>query len=198
MPTGYTADIKDGITFATFAMNCARAFGACVMLRDEPGGGDKIPDAFEPSDYHAQQIEKAQAALAEFRALSPSQHMREASKAWGDAETQRIARLDEMRAQRKAYEDMLAKVKAWAPPTPEHDGLKEFMHSQIAQSIDFDCDESYYSTPTPRMTGEQWAARRLAMLERDLAYHQKEQAAEVERTSGRTAWVKALRASLED
>lgn len=196
MPTGYTADIKDGITFNTFAMNCARAFGACVMLRDEPGGGDKIPDAFEPSNYHAQQVEKAQDALAEFRALTPSQHMREASKAWDAAETQRIVRLDEKRAQRKAYEDMLAKVKAWTPPTPEHDGLKEFMRSQIAQSIDFDCDESYCSTPTVRLTGEQWAAQRLAHLQRDIAYHQKEHAEEVQRTSGRTEWVKALRASL--
>lgn len=198
MPTGYTADIKDGISFKTFAMNCARAFGACVTLRDEPGGGDKIPEAFEASDYHAQQVEKALAALAEFHAMSPSQHMREASKAWDEAETRRIVRLDEMRAQRKAYEDMLSKVKAWAPPTPEHDGLKEFMHTQIAQSIDFDCDESYYSTPTPRLTGAQWAAQRLEKLERDLAYQLREQAAEIERASGRTAWVKALRASLEN
>jgi hypothetical protein len=59
MPTGYTADIKNGISFKTFAMNCARAFGACVTLRDEPGGGDKIPEAFEASTYHAQQVEKA-------------------------------------------------------------------------------------------------------------------------------------------
>ena len=196
MPTGYTADIKDGITFKTFAMNCARAFGACVTLRDEPGGGDKIPEAFEESSYHAEQVEKAQAALAEFRALTPSQHMREASKAWDDAETYRITRLDAIQAQRKAYDAMLAKVMAWTPPTPEHDGLKEFMRSQIAQSIDFDCDESYYATPTPRMTGEQWAAQRLEMLERDLAYHQKEQAAESARTASRTGWVKALRDSL--
>lgn len=196
MPTGYTADIKDGITFSTFALNCARAFGACITLRDEPGGGEKIPEAFEESGYHAQQIEKAQAALAEFRAMSPSRHMREASKAWDAAETRRITRLEEMRAQRKAYEDMLAKVMAWAPPTPEHDGLKEFMRSQIAQSIDFDCDESYYAIPTPRMTGAQWAAQRLEMLERDLAYHQREQAAELERTASRTGWVQALRASL--
>ena len=34
MPTGYTADIKDGIDFKTYAMNCARAFGARVMLRE--------------------------------------------------------------------------------------------------------------------------------------------------------------------
>lgn len=50
MPTGYTADIKDGISFETYAMNCARAFGACVSLRDKPSGGKVIPDAFEPSD----------------------------------------------------------------------------------------------------------------------------------------------------
>jgi hypothetical protein len=34
------------------------------------------------------------------------------------------------------------------------------------------------------------------MLERDLAYHQKERAAEIERAGSRTAWVKALRSSL--
>jgi hypothetical protein len=91
---------------------------------------------------------------------------------------------------------MLAKVMAWAPPTPEHDGLKEFMRTQISQSIDFDCDESYYAAPTPRLTGAQWASQRLEMLERDLAYHQKEHAAEIERAGSRTAWVKALRDSL--
>lgn len=35
MPTGYTADIKDGITFRDFALRCARAFGATIMQRDE-------------------------------------------------------------------------------------------------------------------------------------------------------------------
>jgi hypothetical protein len=31
---------------------------------------------------------------------------------------------------------------------------------------------------------------------RDIAYHEREHAAEVERTNGRTAWVQALRAAL--
>ncbi|KKK60691.1 hypothetical protein LCGC14_3021870, partial [marine sediment metagenome] len=30
MPTGYTACIKDGISFEKFVMQCARAMGACV------------------------------------------------------------------------------------------------------------------------------------------------------------------------
>lgn len=196
MPTGYTADIKDGISFSTFALNCARAFGACIMLRDEPGGGDKIPEAFEPSDYHAKAVARAQADLAAINDLTPAQRERQAAKAWDDAETSRLMRLEDMRKQRQAYTEMLAKVDAWAPPTSDHTHLKGFMREQIIQSIDFDCDESYSSTPTVRLTGEQWAAQRLEDLQRDIRYHQKEHAEEVKRTADRTDWVKALRASL--
>lgn len=196
MPTGYTADIKDGITFNTFALNCARAFGACIMLRDEPAGGDKIPEQFEVSNYHAEHAEKMRGELVSFHALTPSQREQQAAKAWDDAETRRLMRLEEMRAQRKAYEGMLAQVDAWTPPTAEHVGLRDFMRKQIVESIDFDCDETYYLTPTARLTGEQWAAKRLADLQRDITYHEQNHAEEVQRTDGRSAWVKALRASL--
>jgi hypothetical protein len=36
MPTGYTAAIKDGISFEKFVWDCARGMGALVMMRDEP------------------------------------------------------------------------------------------------------------------------------------------------------------------
>lgn len=101
MPTGYTADIKDGIDFKTYAMNCARAFGACVMLRDEPGGGERIPDAFEPSDlfvrYHLKAVEKARVELAALDAMTPAECERAAAKAWDDAETSRLMRLEDCR-----------------------------------------------------------------------------------------------------
>lgn len=196
MPTGYTADIKDGIDFKTYAMNCARAFGACLDLRDEPGGGDRIPDTFEPSDYHAKAGQKAREDLATLLAMTPEQRERIAAKAWDDAETARLMRLEDERKQREAYEAMLAKVNAWTPPTPEHAGLHEFMRTQIEQSIDFDCGGNYGTTPTPRLTGEQWAAQEAARLNRDIAYHEKEHAGEVARAASRTSWVRELRASL--
>jgi hypothetical protein len=36
MPTGYTAMIeeREDVTFREFALTCARAFGACIMQRD--------------------------------------------------------------------------------------------------------------------------------------------------------------------
>ena len=70
MPTGYTADIKDGISFQTYALNCARAFGACVMLRDEPG------------DYHLKAMEKARNALAKLESLTHEKCVLEAARAW--------------------------------------------------------------------------------------------------------------------
>lgn len=196
MPTGYTADIKDGIDFRTYAMNCARAFGACVMLRDEPGGGDRIPETFEPSDYHLKAVEKARGELAALEAMTPAECERAAEKAWDDAETSRLMRLEDYRKQRRAYEAMLAKVKAWEPPTPDHAGLHEFMRTQIEQSIDVDCNESDCSTPVVRLTSEAWAAAERARCLRNVQYHEKKHAGEVSCAATRTEWVRALRAAL--
>lgn len=196
MPTGYTAAIKDGISFEKFAMDCARAFGACVTLRDEPGGGENIPFVFEPSDYHAKALQAARDAMAEFLAMTPEQHERAAAKEWDDAETSRLIRLQEKRATRAAYEAMLAKVQAWKPPTPEHAELHSFMATQIIQSISFDCDEAYCAVPALRRTGAEWAEHRKELLTQDIEYHEREHAAEVHRAASRTAWVRALRDSL--
>lgn len=196
MPTGYTADIKDGIDFKTYAMNCARAFGACVELREEPGGGDRIPETFEPSDYHLKAVEKARGELAALGAMTPAELERAAARAWDNAETSRLVRLEDKRKQREAYEAMLAKARAWKAPTPDHEGLRKFMCEQIEQSLDFDCGGDYGKTPTPHLTGEQWAAKEAARLNRDIAYHEKEHAGEVARAASRTAWVRALRAAL--
>jgi len=49
MPTGYTCQVQDGMIteFKEFALLCARNFGACITLRDEPLSPD-IPE-FEVS-----------------------------------------------------------------------------------------------------------------------------------------------------
>jgi hypothetical protein len=196
MPTGYTADIQDGISFRTFAMNCARAFGACVMLRDAPGGGDQIPEAFEPSDYNAKALDKAKADLAALSDMPSKALQRAADKAFDDEETARLQHIQEKRDARRKYEEMLSQVDAWKPPTPDHIGLQAFMREQIVQSIDFDCDEKYYSTPVVRLTGAQWANARRVQLLRDIAHHAKGHAEEVERTNTRNEWVRQLRQAL--
>ena len=59
MPTGYTAKLMEqGQTFPEFIMSCARAFGALIMMRDDPANAP-IPEKFEPSDYHVRALKKA-------------------------------------------------------------------------------------------------------------------------------------------
>lgn len=68
MPTGYTAAIKDGITFQEYALSCARAFGALISMREESSDAP-IPDALEMSPYYQTSYDEAREALDEFSAL---------------------------------------------------------------------------------------------------------------------------------
>lgn len=196
MPTGYTAAIADGIGFEQFVMSCARAMGACILMRDEPANAP-IPERFEPSDYHTRKLEEATATLAKLRAMTCDEieaAAQEAFDAETKANTEAIARDRELRGK---YEAMLQQVQAWAPPTPDHDGLKRFMTEQLTESIRFDCNEDYYQSRKPKLkTGEQWRADQIASALHDAEYHGKEHAEEVVRTESRNDWLRSLRESL--
>lgn len=197
MPTGYTHAVQTGeITeFPDFAMQCARAFGALIMMRDEPSGAE-IPEAFEPSTYSAERATEARAKLAALQAMTDPE-----IKAAADADYR--GRLDswEQRKRKRAegkarYEAMLAKVTAWTPPTPDHVEMKSFMLDQLKESIKFDCSGDYDVKPEPVSIYE-WRIAEINRLTKDIAYHEKAQAEEVARTEGRNLWLRALRDSLK-
>jgi len=195
MPTGYTADVSNGkiATLPDFAMGCARAFGALIAMRDEPADAP-IPE-FQPSDYSARQLEVATARLATLRAITPDEC---SAAAVADYNTQCQSRADSLRERtetRERYESMLEKVKDWTPPSDDHQRFKDFMVEQLAESIKFDCGE-YPMSELIQLTGPQWLAGQLQLAQRDIDYHTKAHAEEVERVAGRNAWVKALRESL--
>jgi hypothetical protein len=195
MPTGYTAAIADGITFEQYAMSCARAFGALIMMRDEPADAP-IPEQFAPSSYNVEALEKAKARRSMLRTLTHEQVHAEATREFQAALTYYDKRLAECRDLRAKYDAMLASVQAWKAPTPDHEELRKFMLSQILESIPFDCDEKYITPPEMKST-DGWLSIEEAKAARDIAYHEKAHAEEVERTNSRTAWVQALRASLK-
>ena len=195
MPTGYTAAIADGVTFEQFALNCARAFGALIDMRDEPSDAP-IPERFEPSNYHEKKIAEINDELVRLKEMSQDEAKMVAHQEWRAAEQHRLERLEESRALRAKYEAMLAKVEAWMPPTDEHWRLHEFMIEQIMSSINFDCNEDYYSKPTVKLSGVQWRKDRRLMLSKSLDYHHQQHADEVRRAEERTNWVSSLRKSL--
>lgn len=196
MPTGYTAAIADGIDFKTFLLNCARAFGACVMLRDEPGGGDKIPPEFTPSPYYAEALEKSRQRVIALSAMRAADQETAAAAAYAQAADDFAERRNKRYSLRAKYEAMLEQAKAWNPPTPEHVGLRDFMVSQIEESIKFDCDGSYDKPPV-RLTGPAWFAEEMERAQKSLAYDTKAHAEELARVADRNAWIKALRESIK-
>jgi len=196
MPTGYTRQIKDGISFQQFAMSCARAFGACIMMRDDPA--DKsIPEKFEPSTYNSRELNKAQKELEKINKLSIEEGKREAITEFADEIQRRNRDIEENRKLINQYKDMLQQVEQWQPPTPDHIEFKKFMISQIEGSIKFDGNEDYYiKNPIKKLTGEDWLARKRKDILWNIAYHAKEYNDEIERTNQRNKWVKDLRDSL--
>lgn len=196
MPTGYTAAIKDGITFQQFAMNCARAFGATITMRDEGGDGSSIPERFEPNPLYRQWKETAEAELAALDAMTPEEVEAAALDDYIRAENSRLTYLQEARELREKYEAMLKQVKAWTPPTPEHTRYHAFMIEQIESSINFDCGEGSWSEPTERLDAETWLKVRRDSLLSDIRGHGRLWEEEVERTEQRNRWISDLRASL--
>jgi hypothetical protein len=199
MPTGYTHKVQDGtITeFRDFAWECARAFGALILMRDEPAGAP-IPERFEPDTRHYDgAIERAKKERAELDELTAEQATKEAAAEHRDAVASWEKRRAERNAQKLRYLAMLEKVEAWTPPTSEHHEMKNFMLEQLRSSIDFDCGRSYDTPPEPE-TGAAWLERKRAEAVRSIAYQVEERHKELARVEGRNRWLAALRKSIGD
>jgi hypothetical protein len=195
MPTGYTHSVQDGtITeLPDFALSCARAFGALIMMRDDPADAP-IPEAFEPSDYHTKALEECRAKVDSLSAMSEADIV-SAAAAHHDAALRRwVERNEERAVTKRRYEKMLERVRAWTPPTDDHNGLKKFMVEQLEQSIDWDCKT--YNDEPKALPPKEWHAKELAEAHRSIAHHAKEQAEEIERARNRSQWIADLRASL--
>ena len=195
MPTGYTAKVQKGISFEEYALDCARAFGALVTMRDEPSDKE-IPEKLIPDDYHLKAKVLLEEELSTLKALTEVEADKLAFENYITEELRREDRLKELALIEERYNVMLSKVESWVAPTKDHDNLKEFMTSQLVDSIDFDCGTSYSDTPTIRMTGTQYRSEREAELYKEISYHLKSYSEEVKRTDERNKWIEELRNSL--
>jgi hypothetical protein len=195
MPTGYTATLMEkGQAFPDFVLLCARAMGATIMLRDEPLDAP-IPE-FQPSDYAAKRLEESKAELARLLAMTDEEKIAfgqskkdaaiERNKKWIADKQAENARLIEMRD----------KVKAWQPPTSDHDGLKKFMLEQLEISMHSVDSHEREIIAAKQSFARDYYDKAVAEAQRGIEYNAKENRKERERTDARNRWVRELRASL--
>jgi hypothetical protein len=189
MPSGYTSDIYNGkeVTFKDFALGCARAFGACVMQRDDPA--DEKPKIMPEESYHTEKLKN----LGEFK--KPTEAEFESYVKETIADYEKI--IKEKNELKKRYSDILEKAKNWQPPTKEHERLKAFMIEQLADSSSFDCGISFYETASlSAMTYEDYVAKKLAEHNRSIEYHKEYEAKDLFNIKQRNKWIKDLYNSL--
>ena len=194
MPSGYTADIAKDISFNDFVLQCARAFGATITLRDDPLSPD-IPE-FKPGSYHTKGLASAQTRLFELTEMCETSKIRDAAK-YNTKNYENFLNVEAADMDlRDKYETMLQKVESWQPPTTSHTELKEFMIKQLNDSIEWDCSYAR-ETPVP-LTAEEWYFNEIEITTKNIVYHTEEYVKEIKRVKERNAWVKDLKESLHD
>jgi len=196
MPSGYTCDIKNGISFEEYALRCAKAFGACITMRDDPSD-TPIPDEFVLDNYHLKEKNKAIDKLKKLNQMTDIQVQQEIDKEHSEKVKYEEEKLKEDTDLFDKYTEMLSKVKAWKAPSDDHTEYKKFMIEQIERSIEWDCRKSTDLSIPPKPSPEEWVKEKIKGANWDIEYHTKNYNEEAERISGRNKWIKQLRESLQ-
>lgn len=202
MPTGYTAAIAEGITFKEYAMNCARAFGALIHMRDDPQDAP-IPKTLPKDSYHQTALDNTIQELNDFKNLSKKNKRLMFFKHKRDTRAYAKETYLKKKKLHLQYRKMLVEVNRYVPPSPDHFNFKNFMKEQIIGSIDFDCKDygKYYSNTLKKLknlTQQEWELDTIKHIEWSIEYHKKELQEENERNNGRQEWIDQLRESLQE
>lgn len=197
MPTGYTAElVENGQSFEEFVWRCARGMGACIMMRDDPL--DKLPpEKFDPSDYNLRCLEEAKAKYERLKSMDSEEQFGfgkqkkfeavKSSQNYVVGNTVKDTRLEEMEKL----------VLAWEVPTPDHQGLKDFMLQQLNTSKTGMSDWASKTLAEAQEKSEiEYYQDALKSAKCDIEYHTKKHDEEVERTNKRNQWLADLRESV--
>jgi hypothetical protein len=194
MPTGYTAELIDkGQDFRTFALTCARAFGACIMQREDPM--NEPPKKQEPTDWHVKRLAEAKDKLARLKAMSAEESRAHGEQLRQEAVQSAEGYLAKNQAENERLDGMAVQVRAWLPPSEDHEPLKAFMLQQIDVSRNGDYARKSLEDAKAK-TPEAYFVEAVSEAVRSVSYHTEENAKEIERAESRNRWIERLYESL--
>jgi hypothetical protein len=197
MPTGYTAKLMEkGESFEEFIMSCARAFGACITLRDE-SHDVPIPDEFKPSDYYKTHMAERATTLAQLEAMTNEERIRFGVSTRDSQINNYREYLQRHRDENVRLLEMRSKVLAWNPPSSDHVELKNFMLQQIEVSTDTGDYWEKALADVERAEPYEFYAKAVEEARHGVEYAKEEYAKELERVAGRNKWIRQLRESLK-
>lgn len=197
MPTGYTCriiDSKKPITLRQYALLCARAFGACIEMREDSLDVPIPEEGFKVSSYHQNEKIKAKRRLSKLLKMTPKQiatfNTRE--------KTKRIKSYSHMikkdEEENRRFGDMRVQVAEWAAPEALVD-LKKFMLEQIDISINSPSQYAQNALAAAEAKTDYYTDA-IEQAKNDIQYHEEHYQNDVERNNARNQWLKTLRDSL--
>jgi len=191
MPTGYTASIYDDISFGDFVLNCARNFGALIHMREDSMKAEiKLR---EESNYYEKRLEEELEEFEKFTNMGGEEAFRLCAEANTKMHKDWLRHLEETKKKVSQLLSMRKKVIEWKPPTDDHVSLRNFMLSQIDETISFDCD-----TPTTLEPYEpaEWLTLQIEMAERGIEYAKKNLKKQKVKSNDTNEWIRELFESL--
>lgn len=199
MSAGYTVGIDSGKikTGKEFLMLCARAFGACVEIRDEPLLV-QIPERFESTDCYTELIARSRNKIAELQSLSKNEIRERMDKSRRNIEQSYLERIEAARKTKEKYANILEEVERWNPPTPKHEELKRFALNQIRITYD-DINVKMPDSISKEfdVSEEEWREAMVSSIEDDIHRYKEYRQRDIDATKTRNEWIAILRESLE-
>lgn len=195
MPTGHTAKILKGCTFEEFVWSCARSMGFMIHMKESPMDAPiSINSAhFFDNEYYRTQVDKLTQELEVFLGFSDDDWKEYLENKYNEEINRRIENRKRKNKDKQTYEAMLEKVVEWNVPDG-FDFLKEYLTSQIEDSISHDCFDSKYDDPGAVERSSKEAV--LKGVKKDLKYNKEQLEKEQERHSERLTYIRTLNQSV--
>ncbi len=179
MPTGITNNLHEkDVSFKDFVLNCA------VLCSRE----------IELPEYYIKNIAGAIRRFETIKRWDDEKWKNEAYSAYLKESRFRRKRIKKKRKILARHKRLLAQVKAWTPPGPDHVAFKERMIQQLETGIEFDCD---LELKEPRqLSASEYKEREIAKARGEIEYYKMKYRQELEFFEKQARWFDLLRQSL--
>ena len=198
MATGYTHDIREGklTEFKDFALQCARAVGACIHQRDDDASD--LPKKREISDHHLKELINTEKEHQHFLSLTDEEILRMGKVQYENECKDRIKRQAQRQVYKERYLNMLESVDNWTPPSDDHLDYKEFMIRQLTDSLEWDCKDRDDTLPVPREDVEELKKEEMERYRWSYKYHTEGYQKECESVKRQNKWIDDLYESVNE
>jgi len=195
MPTGYTYKLDEGTSARDWIIeSLARAFGMCVMLRDEDSGltqEEIIEKLKESSDYHVKNLKKAKDLLEKYKRYSSEDWRKLLEKHNEKIIRENKRRVDEasiLRYKHECARKDIQKVLAVTKDTV----TKNVLRFGIDQLERVRTEEEAWLEDLYTGGVEEFKEEKLETVKHDIDYHTKEKAEQERRNRERVICYKKL------